>query len=81
MPNIGPWEVVIVVGIITLLFGAKKLPELARSLGHSKNEFRKALAQDDLEGDEAEQPSVDEAQSASGQGPKAKRRYKKPTTI
>jgi sec-independent protein translocase protein TatA len=40
--GIGPeWLVVILV--IVVLFGAKKLPELARSLGRSSSEFKKGL--------------------------------------
>ena len=35
-------EILIILFIVLLLFGAKKLPELARGLGQSMNEFRKA---------------------------------------
>jgi sec-independent protein translocase protein TatA len=38
----GPSEWVLILVIVLVLFGAKKLPELARSLGQSMNEFRKA---------------------------------------
>ncbi len=41
MPG-GP-ELIIVLVVIVLLFGAKKLPELARSLGRSSSEFKKGL--------------------------------------
>jgi sec-independent protein translocase protein TatA len=41
MRNIGLTELLIVLGIIVLLFGAKKLPDLARSLGRSIGEFKK----------------------------------------
>ncbi len=37
----GPTEWVLILVIVLVLFGAKKLPELARSLGQSMNEFRK----------------------------------------
>jgi len=37
----GPSEVIIILFVILLLFGAKKLPELARSLGKSLNEFKR----------------------------------------
>ena len=38
----GGWEWVIILVIVVLLFGAKKLPELAGSVGKSIKEFRKA---------------------------------------
>ena len=44
MPNFGGQELIIVLVIILLLFGAKKLPELAGSMGKSIKEFRKASA-------------------------------------
>jgi sec-independent protein translocase protein TatA len=33
--NLGPWEILIIAGVIILLFGARKMPEMARSLGKS----------------------------------------------
>jgi sec-independent protein translocase protein TatA len=38
----GPTEWVLILAIVLVLFGAKKLPELARGLGQGMNEFRKA---------------------------------------
>ena len=40
--GIGP-EWLVVIGIVVLLFGAKKLPELARSMGKASGEFKKGL--------------------------------------
>lgn len=39
MPLSG-WELVIVVGVLILLFGAKRLPEMARSIGQSARVFK-----------------------------------------
>ena len=41
--NLGPWEILLVLVIILVLFGAKRLPELARGLGLGINEFRDAV--------------------------------------
>ena len=41
----GPWQIILVVALIVLLFGSKKLPELARSLGEAKGEFTKGTAE------------------------------------
>jgi sec-independent protein translocase protein TatA len=52
-------ELLIILVIVLLVFGARKLPELARSLGSSAKEFRKGIA----EGNE----TVDETQAAEAQ--------------
>ncbi len=41
----GIWQVLICLLIIALLFGAKKIPEIARSIGKAKGEFKKGLAE------------------------------------
>ena len=49
MFGIGPTELIIILIIVVLLFGAKKLPELARSVGDSAKELRKGLNGEDDE--------------------------------
>ena len=46
----GGWEMVVIALVILLLFGAKKLPELARGLGQGIKEFKGAVdgAKDEL---------------------------------
>ena len=39
----GPFEILAILVVALLLFGANKLPEIGRSLGKSINEFKKAL--------------------------------------
>jgi sec-independent protein translocase protein TatA len=51
--SFGP-EWIVVLAVIVLLFGAKKLPELARSLGRSSSEFKKGMQEGS---NEAEKPS------------------------
>ena len=40
--SLGPWEIVIIILVVILIFGGKKIPELARGLGKGLNEFKKA---------------------------------------
>ncbi|MFT7670977.1 MAG: sec-independent protein translocase protein TatA [Planctomycetota bacterium] len=40
----GPAELWIVLGIVVIMFGAKKLPGLARAMGSSINQFKQGLA-------------------------------------
>jgi len=51
--QIGAWEIVIIAVVLVFLFGAKKLPELARSIGKSVKELRTGLKEglDDEEDD------------------------------
>jgi sec-independent protein translocase protein TatA len=73
LPQVGGTELLILVFIILLLFGAKRIPQLARSLGSGSREFRKGISgaydEDEAkEGDETrkgkEPPSSEEALSA-----------------
>ena len=41
--NLGPWEILLILVVILILFGARRLPELARGLGQGINEFRDAV--------------------------------------
>ncbi len=49
MAGLGATELIIVLVIILVLFGAKKLPDLASSMGRSIKEFRKASDEADAE--------------------------------
>ena len=40
MPSLGGWELVILIGVLVLLFGAKRLPDMARSIGQSARVFK-----------------------------------------
>jgi sec-independent protein translocase protein TatA len=58
--NIGGAEIILVLVVVLLIFGAAKLPQLARSLGASAKEFRKGVedgVDDDAEDDETAESS------------------------
>jgi len=41
------WELLLVVGVIVLLFGGKKIPELAKGLGKGIKDFKQAVKEDE----------------------------------
>lgn len=45
MPGwIGPWEILILLVVVLLVFGPKRLPELGRSLGRGMREFKNSVS-------------------------------------
>ena len=59
----GVWELIIILVIVMVLFGAKRLPELAKGLGQGITEFKKAQkapTEDDEPSPEAHSTSVKE---------------------
>ena len=45
--GLGVWELLIIFAVLLLLFGAKRLPEMGRSLGHGMREFKDAVTGSD----------------------------------
>lgn len=43
----GPWQVVLVIAVVLLLFGGRKIPELMRGLGRGVKEFKDGVKGDD----------------------------------
>ena len=43
--NLGGGEIILILALILILFGAKKLPELAKGLGQGIKEFKKATSE------------------------------------
>lgn len=63
--DLGAPELVIILAIVLLLFGGKKLPELSRSLGDSMRELRKGLSGDISENKkETEKPQQESGTSS-----------------
>ncbi len=46
---IGPWQIVLIVLVVLLLFGGKKIPELMRGLGKGVREFKDGINPDENE--------------------------------
>jgi len=58
MPGwIGPWEIAILLVIVLLVFGPKRLPEMGRSLGKGMREFK-----DSISGKDDEPPALPPAE-------------------
>ena len=52
LPNLGVGEILLILVVALLLFGAKRLPELGRSLGRTVNAFKSGLKESPDEGEE-----------------------------
>ncbi len=78
MPSVGGGELLIILLIVLLLFGAKRVPELGRSLGQSIREFRSAFSNEDdkdqgqIHNEASAEKSSPNRSSASSQGPRTK---------
>lgn len=55
---LGGWEIILILAVVLILFGSKKLPELAKGLGQGIREFKKATRE-----------VTDEIQSAADDAP------------
>jgi sec-independent protein translocase protein TatA len=51
MPNLGPTELIIILLIVILLFGARKIPEIAKGLGKGIRDFKGALKESEKDGE------------------------------
>jgi sec-independent protein translocase protein TatA len=63
MPNIGPLEIVIVLVIVLIIFGPKRLPELGRSMGRGMREFKNSITG----GDEDEPREIERSRDGVGE--------------
>ena len=67
--DIGAPEILIILAIVLLLFGAKKVPELARSLGQAQKEFKKGAKEGYASTDDDTAPPAPLAQPAKPADP------------
>jgi sec-independent protein translocase protein TatA len=60
LPNIGPLELTIILLIVIIIFGARRLPELGRSLGKGIKEFQAAIKRNNYEETSAKNKNNDD---------------------
>jgi len=46
---VGPWQIAIIVALVLLMFGGKKIPELMKGLGGGIKEFKKATKEEETD--------------------------------
>ena len=72
MPNIGPTELIIVLVIVLLIFGPKRLPGLGKQLGTGMREFRDSISgkggRDDDDDDDDDQADADRRKTEAALG-------------
>jgi sec-independent protein translocase protein TatA len=67
MPSIGPLELVIVLVIVLVIFGPKKLPGLGRSLGTGMREFKDSITGSSKDDDERSIEAADDDEPATSE--------------
>lgn len=73
MFGLGPWEIAIILLVVLLLFGGRKIPQLAKDLGSGIREFKKSVSETQKE---IEDDSDYEEKTAKRPASKKKRRSK-----
>lgn len=63
MPSIGPLELAIVLVIVLVIFGPKRLPTLGRQLGSGMREFKDSITGRDKDDDDEDRPQITAAQT------------------
>lgn len=65
--NLGAPEIILIAVVILLLFGAKKLPELARSMGRAQKEFKQGIQEGTSDEERQASSTTTNASSSDGQ--------------
>jgi len=78
---LGGWEIVLILAVVLILFGAKKLPELAKGLGTGIKEFKKATreVQDEITNAVDDQPASPPQKRIAPSGTQAQQSAEKPS--
>jgi sec-independent protein translocase protein TatA len=75
MPNVGPWEIILLLLLALLLFGAKRLPEIGRSMGRGMREFKDSVSgKDDDRYDRELEPPVGTEDTTAPAAPRERER-------
>jgi len=63
--NLGAGEIILILLVILILFGAKKIPELAKGLGKGMSEFKKGLreVEDEIKNADKDEKKIEEKKS------------------
>jgi sec-independent protein translocase protein TatA len=70
MPNVGPLEIAVVLVIVLIIFGPKRLPELGKSMGNGIREFKNSISGDsDKDSPEEKQRELQASQQAQASQP------------
>ncbi len=69
MPNVGPIEIVVVLLILLVIFGPKRIPELGRSVGQGMRNFKQSVTGRDT-GDEPRRLDTETASPGAGARPR-----------
>lgn len=56
---VGPWQIVIILLVVVLLFGGRKIPELMKGIGQGMKEFKKATREDKEEQTDKEENKLE----------------------
>jgi sec-independent protein translocase protein TatA len=60
---IGTTEIVIIVGVVLVLFGATAIPRFARSLGRAKKEFEQGIKEGKIDDEDKKNKEIEEEKS------------------
>ena len=66
--NLGAGEIILIILVILILFGAKKIPELARGIGKGMSEFKKGLkeVEDEIKTVDKDTKEIDDSKKSWG---------------
>ena len=67
MPNVGPLEIAVVLIIVLIIFGPKRLPELGQSMGRGIREFKNSISGDKQESPEEKRRELEASQQQAAQ--------------